>query len=57
MGVVRGQIRWVGAVRGLTAAVGPDGGRGTSGKMVGVGILGWGYWGWGYWGGGVGYQT
>ena len=33
-GAAWSQIRWMGAVRGQTG--GPDGGRGTGGKMVGV---------------------
>ena len=44
-GAVRGQIRWVGAVRGLTGAARARWGRGTWSKMVGVGLLGRGYWG------------
>ena len=43
MGAVRGQIRWVGAVRGQTGAARARWGRGTGGKMVGLGALGVGY--------------
>ena len=39
-GTVRGQIRWVGAVRGLTGAARARWGQDTWVKMVGVEVLG-----------------